>query len=117
MEKEIRVAPFYVGQQVVALEDGICPMTLIQYRKKGNIYTVLSIEYCCPLSGWRINHERNGLIMEGPCTYCYKISAPNKFLASMYAPIIEISDTTVEQVLESMNKPNSVVQKELQEAL
>lgn len=91
---------FRIGQKVVAL---------VTYRgiAKGNIYTVLSVEYC-PKCGKQIVSvglvEDNLKIGYGcDCGLFFPLGSEKKYYSSRFAPVEEISETKIEEVLQSIS--------------
>lgn len=93
--------PFYVGQKVVRIKD-VAPGHPL---KKGNIYIVKEIYFCCHGCGYRINiglprpaHESSGI-----CPYCLKSVGIEFYLSTNFASLsqtnedVQIDDEIIEQ--------------------
>jgi hypothetical protein len=94
--------PFCVGQRVirtVASKGGLL--------KKGSVYIVTGISFCCAEWGWRVSIEGgdNSFLS---CSSCNKKSNEN-YAAKYFAPIHEnFQSITLEKVLEEETKLISV---------
>lgn len=83
---------FKVGQRVVCLRSGGT-----YYLTLGQTYTVRALDYCC--------EQTIDVGMSCPasrCPHCGHIASGSWYLASRFAPIEEISETTYEDILKPM---------------
>lgn len=92
--------PFYVGQKVVRISEPSPGHPL----KKGNVYVVNEIFFCCDCYGYRINvgHERPILELD-TCRCCRKYVGREGYLSINFSPLpqiyedVEIDSAIIEQ--------------------
>lgn len=99
--KEINLPPFYVGQRVVAINDGNDKITTVVH--KGQEFVILDIYQCSACNKWKVDI---GHLTHSSCTSCKcgKIKHGNiKWAAAeIFAPIQEtFQSITLEKVLET----------------
>lgn len=102
-------APFYIGQEVVSLFDLIVEGT--DFIKKGTDYIIQAQKQCnCGL--WLVQVGVNLSCFDGiRCLRCgtCRTDMSNVWLSSRgFAPKIELSETTFEQVMEWVKDKNPV---------